>query len=100
MVSLHPGVVRTEIAREVLVGWTKYAVILLSPLLYLYTKDCTQGAQTSLYTVFEKSENFKNGGYYDECELAGVNPFAKEPSNQKLLWSKTEEMLGIKFPAE
>jgi hypothetical protein len=48
-----------------------------------------------------RSENLKNGGYYDECETGTMwNAFAKEPSNQKLLWSKTEEMLGIKFPAE
>lgn len=86
ILAVHPGVVRTEVARYVLVGWKKFAAILVYPILALITKDCTHGAQTTLYTIFEKAENLKNGGYYDECKLAEVNPFALDAKNQKLLW--------------
>jgi len=67
--------------------WKKKALaILLYPGIWLFTKNCTYGSQTTLYTVYEKTENLENGGYYNECKLADVNPFAKDPQNLKTLW--------------
>lgn len=59
-----------------------------------------QAGQTTLYTLFEKAENLENGGYYHRLRLIFVDPLVKEPSKQQQLWRKTEQMLGIKFPAE
>lgn len=80
-------------------GWKKVAAIALYPLLYLVSKDTTQGAQTTLYGVFQDKDILRNGAYYDECKESKINPFAKNPENQKKLWEGSEELLGIKFPA-
>jgi hypothetical protein len=74
-------------ARELINDWGgKALVMFLYPSMWLFMKDCTSGSQTTLHTVYEKTENLKNGGYYNECKLGGVNPFAKDPQNQKTLW--------------
>lgn len=80
-----------------MVGWKRIVAWLFYPVIYFVTKSCWQGAQTTIYTVFEKVQGLKNGGYYEECGLGQLNPFAKDPENQKKLWAKTEEILGVKF---
>lgn len=92
--------VRTEIGRDVLVGWKKVGAYIASPILYLILKDRTAGAQTTLHTIFEKAENLQNGGYYNKCKLTPVNPFTNNPANRKALCKRSEEMLGVSFPAE
>lgn len=69
-------------------------------MMYLTYKDAEHGAQTILYLIFEKPENLKNGGYYDEMKLDIKNPFTEVPENYKRLWKRSEEILGISFPAE
>ncbi len=49
VVSLHPGVVRTEIARNV-EWWKKAVLVLVYPIFSLFTKDTTSGAQTTIYS--------------------------------------------------
>jgi hypothetical protein len=95
VLSLRPGVGRTEILKEFITGWNKAVFTLFSPVIWLLMKDTTSGSQTTLYTVYEKAENLKNGGYYDECKLSDINPFAKDPQNQKILWQRNELILKI-----
>jgi hypothetical protein len=70
VISLHPGVVRTELSRYMLTGLTKYVLYLTYPLLYLVTKNCNQGAQTSIYGVFEDKDKLINGEHYADCKVA------------------------------
>jgi len=51
-VALHPGVVRTELTRY-FKPWLHAIMTVISPLYYLMTKNAYQGAQTTLYTVYE-----------------------------------------------
>jgi len=73
VVSVNPGVVRTDIIRE-LVGdgfKGKLLGILLKvvwPLFCLFTKSKQQGASTSLYALL--SPQVKNGRYYTSCRVS------------------------------
>lgn len=52
-VSLHPGVVRTELARYM--SWKlRVMKYIMSPLLFVVMKSPLEGAQTTLYTVLEQ----------------------------------------------
>jgi len=44
IVSLHPGVVRTELGRYMMVGWKKAALPIIAPVFYLATKPAWYGA--------------------------------------------------------
>jgi retinol dehydrogenase-12 len=51
--SLHPGVVRTELARYM--SWKlRLMTYVLSPLLFVVMKSPFEGAQTTLYTVLQQ----------------------------------------------
>ena len=71
VVSIHPGVVRTDkmlsAAGE---GYKKTLVTislyLIYPLFWLLTKSCRQGASNTLFVLLE--DNLKNGSYYMELK--------------------------------
>jgi hypothetical protein len=61
-VSLHPGVVRTELTRELLnTEWKRVLFKFTFPFQYILMKTCKQGAQTTLYTVLEREDKLKGG---------------------------------------
>ena len=54
-ISLHPGVVRTELMREMLdSSWKKVLYTLFVPFTYLTFKSSYEGAQTTLYGLLER----------------------------------------------
>lgn len=60
-VSLHPGVVRTEIFRHFV---SKYLVAMMYPFIWLFLKDCKQGAQTTIYCAVNDDIVNHNGSYF------------------------------------
>ena len=70
ILSLHPGVVRTNLMREITSeGFGKVInifMLLVAPLFWFFTKSSWQGCQTTLYTLF--SEEVENGSYYADCK--------------------------------
>ncbi len=57
--SLHPGVVQTDLWRH-LSGPQQVVMKIVSP----FTKNSTQGAQTTIYCAVEPSLEKESGGYY------------------------------------
>lgn len=57
-------------------------MVVLYPLYWLFTKDCRQGAQTTLYTLF--ADDVENGGYYADCAKSAQNKNISEESWNKL----------------
>jgi hypothetical protein len=53
VVALHPGKVRTDVIREGTAGLRKIAYYIFYPIWFFISKNSTQGAQTTLYTVSE-----------------------------------------------
>ena len=65
VVSLHPGVVRTELSRyekDGLGRWVPIAKFLSYPIWWVFTKNAKQGAQTTIHCAVE--DNIVNGAYY------------------------------------
>ena len=74
--SLHPGVVRSEIARDSTIWYFKLGIYLTYPLFWLITKTVTKGAQTTLYLAYEDKSKLKSGEYYRDCALYHTAPHA------------------------
>lgn len=67
--SLHPGVIITEISRD-LPKFFIFFKYLLFPLLFIFFKSIEKGAQTTLYLVYEDKSNLKSGEFYKDCCLS------------------------------
>jgi len=65
--SLHPGVISTELMRNA-TGFFYYFRLIISPLFWYCTKTPDMGAQTTLYLCYEFHDKLKNKGYYLDCK--------------------------------
>jgi retinol dehydrogenase-12/retinol dehydrogenase-13 len=67
--SLHPGVIMTEIARGM---WSEKKIrafkILMFPFYTIFLKTPQEGAQTTLHLAIEHHEKLKGGAYYSDCK--------------------------------
>ena len=96
--SLHPGVIPTEISRERISKATNIAIrVVFFPLFLICFKTNWEGAQTTLYLALESDEKLEGGEYYSDCKRANSSEFSSNMENAKRLWKLSEEMLGIKF---
>ena len=95
-VSLHPGVVRTEIWRP---AWeriiTTILVIILYPLIFLFTKSSEQGAQTTLQCALMDHDKLEGGAFYSDCVPTKMNPDGKNEEFGKRLWDVSLELLKM-----
>ena len=96
-VSLHPGVVRTEIWRSALKR-TIPAILatIFYPLILLFTKSSEQGAQTALQCALMDHDKLEGGAYYSDCVPVKMNPDGKNEEYGKSLWDKSLELLEMK----
>ncbi|KAK7881508.1 hypothetical protein WMY93_029917 [Mugilogobius chulae] len=88
--SLHPGVVQTDLWRH-LNGPQQFVMKVVSP----FTKNSTQGAQTSIYCAVEPSLENESGGYYSDCAPAKCSAKAKDDDLAQKLWELSCQMLSI-----
>jgi len=95
VVSVHPGVVRTELTRYLLdQTWWKILLFVLNPIIYYTTKNSKQGAQTTLYCALEEHGKLKGGEYYSDCQTKPPNPIALEDGVGTKLWQVTESLIA------
>ncbi|XP_023671126.1 retinol dehydrogenase 13 [Paramormyrops kingsleyae] len=92
--SLHPGVVRTELARHQLTPSALWKRILIVPI-YLLMKTPWQGAQTTIYCAVEESIADVSGLYYSDCAPKEPAPQAKDDQAARRLWDLSTSMLGL-----
>ena len=92
--SLHPGVVRTELGRHIekVLGIFSYP---LYGLIYFFTKNSKEGAQTSIYCAVEESIAKDSGKYYSDCAEREPQPLAKDTDLAKKLWEISETTVGL-----
>lgn len=98
-ISLHPGMVRTNLPRYFVnsIG-LKIIATLTSPLQWLLMKSSLQGAQTTLYGCLADEEDLQGGEYYADCKVTKIE--SEQGKNQQAaidLWKKSEEIMGIEF---
>ncbi len=96
-VSLHPGVVGTDIWRSTPVGKGNSGIkALASVLFYNNVLTTEEGANTQVMLACEK--NIAKGKYYDENgRLKELAPFARDSSKARKLWDISEKLTGCVF---
>mmetsp|Transcript_76103 Transcript_76103/g.126836 ORF Transcript_76103/g.126836 Transcript_76103/m.126836 type:complete len:343 (-) Transcript_76103:90-1118(-) len=93
-VSLHPGVVRTELGRHM--DFPRWKMMLLSPALLFCLKTPWQGAQTTLHCAM--ADGVEGGMYYSDCEpkeMKGLpEGVATDEAMQERLWTQSLEAIA------
>jgi len=110
VVALHPGAVRTDLARY-LIDEKDYVPmknmdekvntmdglkrLSLAPL-YYFTKSVERGATCQIWLSAGQGENV-NGKFYQNCKEVNLLPAAMDMDKAKKLWDMSEQMSGFQF---
>ena len=91
--ALHPGLVRTEIFRNMSPLLQKLRFLLA----LLIGKSCTQGANTSLYLACEPGLEKLSGRFFSDCRLVRtrLDKLGDKEMAAKL-WDRSEELVKLK----
>jgi retinol dehydrogenase-12 len=96
--ALHPGVVRTELARYFGETYGKLftvVLVLIYPLFFWFTKSVEQGAQTTLHCALSEEAGKVSGQYFSDCAIQPLKPHALNDDEAKRLWEISEKMVGL-----
>ena len=80
--SLHPGVVATDVWREV--------PALLRPLIKLMMISAEEGAATTLYCATSPAVGDETGLYYDQCRVKAPSTMGQDLALAAELWQRSE----------
>lgn len=83
--SLHPGVVRTDLAREL--SWE--AILLFIPMLFARTPEA--GAQTQIRLAVDPELEKVTGKYFDNCQVKKEATKAMDDEMAEWLWQISEK---------
>jgi len=92
--ALHPGAVKSDIWRCWKLFQKPFVKPLVQLLMFLFFKDCKQGAQTTIYCSVAEELEGVSGLYYSDCQVKECNPLAKDPGLGKKLWDVSERLTG------
>lgn len=114
--AVHPGGIRTELARHLDAAWAEAMIASINadlakegkpPFEY---KTIPQGAATSIWAGVVASGDDVGGRYCENCHVTtnvteapisaiseGVRPYALDPERAKALWALSEKMVGERF---
>lgn len=96
VVALHPGVVVTELTRNLEEKFIVRAAMNLGrPIRYLFFKDTEHGAQTSLHCALAEWNKLENGAYYSDCKVKATSSKAKDEKLMKEVWDISARAAGI-----
>jgi len=113
--ALHPGGIMTELGRHMQPGELEATVERINAQLAIegrppFTfKTIPQGAATSVWAAVVATADEIGGRYCEDCHVSqltdgpispvtpGVRPYALDPAHAKVLWAKSEEMVGERF---
>uniref|UniRef100_H2Z7K1 Uncharacterized protein n=1 Tax=Ciona savignyi TaxID=51511 RepID=H2Z7K1_CIOSA len=90
--SLHPGAVRTELARHVYGSNWKWFI---QPFLALFGKTPAKGAQTNIYLCVAPELENVTGKYFADCAVKGESNAAKNDDVAKRLWDVSMNATGL-----
>ncbi|XP_041853723.1 retinol dehydrogenase 13-like [Melanotaenia boesemani] len=92
--SLHPGIIRTELARHFWPAIPLWKRVMYTPIVFLI-KSPTAGAQTTIYCAVDESLQNESGLYYSDCARKAVAPQAQDDEDAKKLWDLSASMVGL-----
>lgn len=84
--SLHPGVIASEIWREV--PWP------IRPLMTMFMISSEEGAKTTLYCATSPEVASHDGRFYDKCREKKPSRLAFDDALARTLWEKSVEWTG------
>lgn len=84
--ALHPGVVATELWRELPWG--------VRHLVKLFMITPEQGARCTIFCATEPAASLVNGAYYDDCKVVRPGRAARDPALAAELWRRSVEWTG------
>jgi len=96
--SLHPGVIQTEITRNVESSIERFLTSILSypPFSYLL-KTPVEGAQTTICCAVDKVLEKQSGLYYSDCQVTDAeHAQLKDPQLATRLWDLSAELVKLK----
>ena len=91
---LHPGAVATDIGKQHGELIAKIIPILLKP----FFRGPQKGAETSIYLCTDDKVADQTGGYWYNCKLTRVKPWAEDDAQAQRLWDYTQDTLGYEYP--
>ncbi|HTU09814.1 MAG TPA: SDR family NAD(P)-dependent oxidoreductase [Allosphingosinicella sp.] len=111
--AIHPGGIMTELSRHMADGELEALIEELNATRpegeAFELKTVPQGAATSVWAGVVAPAEEVGGRYCEDCHVAGftdgdelrdgVRTYALDPDNAKALWTKSEELVGERFPA-
>ncbi|XP_074517668.1 dehydrogenase/reductase SDR family member 13-like [Sebastes fasciatus] len=89
--SVHPGVVRTELSRNVSL-WQKVFIEPVARLLFL---DPADGAQTTLHCCLQEGIEHLSGRYFSCCAVQEVSTRGRDDAEARKLWEVSEKLCGL-----
>jgi len=84
--ALHPGVVATEIWREVPILGLLSRWLMISP---------EKGARTTVYLAASPDVEGVTGQYFDKCRPAGTIALSRDVALQERLWTTSVALTGV-----
>ncbi|CAD5111926.1 DgyrCDS1187 [Dimorphilus gyrociliatus] len=91
--SLHPGVIFTDLAKEVIPGGILRTII--SYFITPFAKTVKSGAQTTIFCAVNNEVGSQTGLYYSDCAVKAPIPVAEDDEKSKQLWKFSEEVTGL-----
>lgn len=88
-VSLHPGVVATDVWRRIPEPFAK-----LSKLVMISEED---GAQTTLHCCFSDEVRTANGAYFNKSRVETPSKLARDPALAQKLWERSERWTDLRW---
>lgn len=89
--AVHPGIVNTELFRYIPIWLWPFFV----PISWLFFRDPTDGAQTSIYCATQEGIEMFSGRYFVDCRVQDPRPPARDDAVAKKLWEVSERMVGL-----
>ena len=91
--AVHPGVVKTELARHTSFSKSKLASLTLAPISWLFFKTPRQGAQTTIHCAV--ADDVESGLYYSDCKPKEPADQGKDDEAAKQLWEVSAGLVGL-----
>jgi len=90
VVSLHPGFVKTEIGRN----QNGFLGMILKPIVFLFAKNSTQGAMTTIHCAINKDVPNHSGRYFNNSKVENLSPKIENKEDAKRLWDLSYKMVA------
>lgn len=97
VVSLHPGVVTTEIwrKRDGQSWFASIALAIMRPFVNLFGKTTEDGAKTTIHCATSDEIPSQSGSYFADSKVLAPSPLATDKDSAEKLWKLSANFVGL-----